>query len=153
MTTYYVMTYRLSQCCYHFAQLAKNNVESKLSMMKRKRSKDLLAAVAKNISTRRRALGITQEELAERAGLSTNYIARLEIAMNAPSLPALSRLAEALQVDVGALVTLGRTFTHTDRVEAVAEEFERLNEREEELLVAQIRCIVDLIVSLREEDQ
>lgn len=147
------MTYRLSQCCYHIAQLAKNNVESKLSMMKRKRSKDLLAAVAKNISTRRRALGITQEELAERAGLSTNYIARLEVAMNAPSLPALSRLADALQVDVGALVTTGRTFTHTDRVEAVAKEFERLNEREEELLVAQIRCIVDLIVSLREEDQ
>ena len=73
--------------------------------------------------------------------------------MNAPSLPALSRLAEALQVDVGALVTMGRTFTHTDRVEAVAKEFERLNEREEELFVAQIRCMVDLIVSLREEDQ
>lgn len=118
--------------------------------MKRQRSKELLAAVAKNIGNRRRALGITQEELAERAGLSTNYIARLEITMNAPSLPALSRLAEALQVDVGALVTMGRTFTHTDRVEAVAKELERLNEREEELLIGQIRCIVDLVVSLRE---
>lgn len=133
--------------------MSKIYLGSKLQVMKRQRSKELLAAVAKNISTRRRALGITQEELAERAGLSTNYVARLEIAMNAPSLPALSRLAEALQADVGDLVTMGRTFTHTDRVDAVAKEFERLNEREEELLVGQIRCIVDLIVSLREEDE
>lgn len=133
------------------AQLSKNTERSKLSMMRRKRSRDLLASVARNISTRRRALGITQEELAERAGLSTNYIARLEIAMNAPSLPALSRLADALQVDVGALVTTGRTFTHTDRVEAVARDFERLTEQEEVLLAAQIHGMVDVIVSMREE--
>ncbi|MEN6520051.1 MAG: helix-turn-helix transcriptional regulator [Armatimonadota bacterium] len=123
----------------------------KLQVMKRQRLEGLLASVARNISNRRKALDITQEELADRAGLSTNYVARLEVAMNAPSLPALSRLAEALQVDVGALVTMGRTFTHTDRVEAVAREFERLTEKEEELLTEQIRCMVDLIVSLRED--
>lgn len=124
----------------------------KLLVMKRGSSKGLLAAVARHISTRRKALGLTQEKLAERAGVSTNYISKLEIGMNAPSLRALSRLAEALQVDVGALVTLGRTFSHTDRVEAVAEMMGRLNEREEELLVGQIRCMVDLIVSLRESE-
>ncbi len=87
----------------------------------------------KHIGARRRALGITQEERAERAGLSANYVAKLEIAMNAPSLPALSRLAEALQVDAVLLSPPGERFTeHTDRVETVAREFERLNEREEE---------------------
>jgi len=119
--------------------------------MRRQRSEELVSAIAKNIGNRRRFLGITQEELAERAGLSTNYVARLEIGMNAPSLPALSRLAEALQVDLGALVTLGHTFSHSDRVEAVGKLMESLSEEEERLLVGQIGCMVDLILSLRKE--
>jgi transcriptional regulator with XRE-family HTH domain len=117
--------------------------------MKRQGSKELLLAIAEHIRTRRKALGLTQEELAERANLSTNYIARLEIAMNAPSLPALSRLAEALQVDIGGLVTLGQTFSHSDRIESVAQMMECLEEQEEKLLVGQIRCMVELIKSLR----
>ena len=126
-------------------------MQFKLLLMKRQRSDELLIAVARNISARRKAAGLTQEELAEHAGLSPNYVARLEIGMNAPSLQALSRLAEALHVDVGALVTMGRTFSHDDRVQAVAKELERLNEDEEELLVKQLRCMVDLIISLRKD--
>lgn len=118
--------------------------------MKRRRSEDLLTTIAEHIRTRRKTLGLTQEELAERAGLSTNYVAKLEIGMNAPSLQSLSRLAEALQIDLGALVTLGRTFSHTDRVEAVAQMMESLDEQEEEVLIGHIRSMVELMKSMRD---
>lgn len=120
-------------------------------MSDRKPSKELLETVAKHIRARRKLLGMTQDELAERVGLSTNYIAKLEIAMNAPSLPALCRLADALQVDVGALVTRAREFSHSDSAEAVGRMLELLTEQEEKFVVAQVECTVDLIVSMREE--
>ena len=48
--------------------------------------------------------GWTQETLAERAGLSWGYIARLEIGRHDPSLRTLIKLGKALKVTVGELV-------------------------------------------------
>ena len=48
--------------------------------------------------------GLTQKELAERAGISHGYLARLETARQDPSLTVLEKLAEALSVKVRALV-------------------------------------------------
>jgi len=48
--------------------------------------------------------GLTQEQLAKRAGVSHGYIARLEIGMHDPSLSTLSKLAKALKVSVAELV-------------------------------------------------
>ena len=48
--------------------------------------------------------GWTQEVLAEKAGLSWGYIARLEIGRHDPSLSTLVKLAKALKVKVGRLV-------------------------------------------------
>ncbi len=96
-------------------------------------------------------MGITQEELAECAGLIPNYVGKLEIAMNAPSLSTLASLAEALEVDVGSLVTLGRASSHSDSVQEVARKMERLTEREERLLIEHIDSAVEMIVSLREQ--
>ena len=138
-------------CIYQFAQLSQRCQQPKLLFMgKRRRSEELLPTIAKHIRARRKVLGLTQEELAERAGLSANYVARLEIAMNAPSLPALSRLAEALQVDLSALVKLGRTPSREEHAEALSGIMKPLDEREKGLLVRQIRHIVDLIVALRD---
>ena len=55
--------------------------------------------LAKNLKENRRKLGITQPELAERAGLSTNYLAMIEIAQKFPSADVLDRLATALEID------------------------------------------------------
>ena len=54
--------------------------------------------LAKNLKKNRRRLGITQPELAERAGLSTHYLGMIEIARNLPTADALERLAVALGV-------------------------------------------------------
>jgi len=54
--------------------------------------------LARNLKKNRRRLGITQPELAERAGLSTHYLGMVEIARNFPSADVLERLAEALDI-------------------------------------------------------
>jgi putative transcriptional regulator len=56
------------------------------------------------IRMRRRAARLTQEELAERAGLSRNYICQIEAGRKAPSLSALSTIARALHVRLGELI-------------------------------------------------
>ena len=54
--------------------------------------------LAHNLKKNRRMLGITQPELAERAGLSTHYLAMIEIARRFPSADVLDRLAKALDI-------------------------------------------------------
>ena len=56
------------------------------------------------LKTLRAKRGLTQKQLAERAGISHGYLARLETARQDPSLTVLEKLAEALSVKVRALV-------------------------------------------------
>jgi transcriptional regulator with XRE-family HTH domain len=48
--------------------------------------------------------GLSQEQLAERAGISRTYLARLETARQDPRLSTLEKLAKALRVKVQDLV-------------------------------------------------
>jgi len=59
---------------------------------------DIKEILARNIKKNRRKLGITQTELAEKAGLSTHYLGMVEIARNFPSADVLERLASALGI-------------------------------------------------------
>src|SRR5215471_4217583 len=54
--------------------------------------------LAQNLKRNRRRLRITQPELAERAGLSTNYLGMIEVARNFPTADVLERLASALGI-------------------------------------------------------
>jgi transcriptional regulator with XRE-family HTH domain len=54
--------------------------------------------LAQNLKDHRKRLGITQSELAEKAGLSTNYIGMIEVARNFPTADVLERLAAALGI-------------------------------------------------------
>lgn len=56
----------------------------------------LLNALAAEVKARRAKLKISQEELADRAGLGAVFIARVETARNQPSLTAFVQLAEGL---------------------------------------------------------
>ena len=59
---------------------------------------NLKEILAKNLKKNRRRLGITQPELAERAGLSTHYLGMIEIARNFPTADMIERLAGALGI-------------------------------------------------------
>jgi transcriptional regulator with XRE-family HTH domain len=55
--------------------------------------------VARNLRRLRQKSGLTQEELADQAGLNRNYIGMLEREENAPTVDSLEQIAEALSID------------------------------------------------------
>ncbi|MGR3759234.1 helix-turn-helix domain-containing protein [Roseobacteraceae bacterium NS-SX3] len=65
----------------------------------------LLSAFATVLRRYRRAAGISQEELAHRAGRSMRYISLLESCRHQPSLDTLFRLSAALDVTLAELIT------------------------------------------------
>jgi transcriptional regulator with XRE-family HTH domain len=60
--------------------------------------------VALNVRLARQALGISQEELAERAGIDLSYESRIERGRANPSVEVLARLGEALGVKAAELL-------------------------------------------------
>lgn len=62
---------------------------------------------AGRLRERRAQAGLTQAELADRAGVAANYVSRLEAARIAPSIDTLERLAEALATTAHDLLPLG----------------------------------------------
>ncbi len=64
---------------------------------------DLKTLLGVAIKTQRTSLGISQEELAHRAGLHRTYISDLERGARNPSIDSIEKLARALEISVAAL--------------------------------------------------
>jgi len=64
---------------------------------------DLKTLLGMAIKTQRASLGISQEELAHRAGLHRTYVSDLERGARNPSIESIEKLADALQVSVSNL--------------------------------------------------
>lgn len=65
---------------------------------------DLKKAMATNLRRERHARRLSQEELADRAGLSARYLGSIERAAVSASVTVLGRLAQALRVDACELI-------------------------------------------------
>ncbi|MFR1671545.1 MAG: helix-turn-helix domain-containing protein [Candidatus Gastranaerophilaceae bacterium] len=59
--------------------------------------------LGQNIKERRKSLGYTQQQLADKMGLSLNFIGKIEVAFSKPSLDTLIELAEILETSVSDL--------------------------------------------------
>lgn len=59
---------------------------------------DAVALLARNAKRIRRELGLSQEEVAFRAGLKRSYLSDLERGTRNPTVRALGRIADALEV-------------------------------------------------------
>jgi transcriptional regulator with XRE-family HTH domain len=70
-------------------------------------SKSPPAPFAARLAALRRGAGLSQRRLADAAGLSVNYVARLERGERAPSWGTVQALAAALGVEVGAFAAAG----------------------------------------------
>lgn len=60
--------------------------------------------ISKRIKKRRNDLGMTQEDLAEKVGVSRVYIGYVEQGRNTPSLEILEKIAKALKAKLSELV-------------------------------------------------
>jgi len=74
--------------------------------------------LARNLKDHRKRLKITQSELAEKAGLSTQYLGMIEVARNFPTADVLDRLAAALDIKSNEL------FSVTDSPEIAMEQLQ-----------------------------
>ena len=59
----------------------------------------LRRVVARNLRRIRQKAGMSQEELADRAGLNRNYVGMIEREENSPTVDALEQLSEALNIE------------------------------------------------------
>jgi transcriptional regulator with XRE-family HTH domain len=71
--------------------------------------------VARNLRLFRQASGLSQEQLADLAGLDRNYVGKLEREENSPTVDTLELLALALQVDVETLLRRDRPANRVGR--------------------------------------
>ena len=69
---------------------------------------DLKEAMATNVRRARHERKLTQEELADRAGLSSRYLGSIERAAVSASVTVLGRLAQALRVDACDLIRVSQ---------------------------------------------
>ncbi|NUQ76791.1 MAG: helix-turn-helix transcriptional regulator [Polyangiaceae bacterium] len=65
---------------------------------------EVVSSFAREVKRRRDAIGMTLEILAQRSGLTPNYIGNIENGQRDPSLTTLFRLAEGLGVPAGELI-------------------------------------------------
>lgn len=75
-----------------------------MAAAKKSQGSKLGVVLGANISERRRKLGWTQAELAERIGVDTETVSRFERGNNLPSLQRLEKLADALKIPLYRLV-------------------------------------------------
>ena len=60
---------------------------------------DIRDVLSKNIKENRHKLGLTQSELAERANISTNFLAMIELKHKFPTPEVMKRLAKAMDIE------------------------------------------------------
>ena len=60
----------------------------------------LYKAIGKNIKNLRENHNLTQEQLAEKSGLSLDYIGKIEVCINKPGLRSLIKISKALNIHI-----------------------------------------------------
>ena len=66
-------------------------------------------ALALNLKKNRQKCGLTQEKLAEKAGISAHYLAMVEVAKKFPTPEMLDKLADALDIETVQLFDISAT--------------------------------------------
>jgi transcriptional regulator with XRE-family HTH domain len=64
---------------------------------------DFYKNLGKNIKYYRKSLNITQQELADKLGISLNFMGKIEVAFSKPSLETLIKIADGFNITVSDL--------------------------------------------------
>jgi transcriptional regulator with XRE-family HTH domain len=105
--------------------------------------------LARRMRSRRKTLGLTQEQLAEKADLSANYIAKLELGDRIPSFSTLVCIAEALDIEVFELLSVSKGKPGIGAAQEVERVMKSLSEEDAEFLLSELQNIAHYIKSLR----
>ena len=105
--------------------------------------------LARRVKERRKSLGLTQEQLADRAGLTINFVGRLEIGERSPSFATLVRLAKALGVDASYLLSEHGDAEASDVCRYLEHSLGLLSESDSAFVITQFRDWIDHLVTKR----
>ncbi len=97
---------------------------------------------------RRKALALTQLQLAERLGVETETISRLERGTNLPSLQRLASLSEELETSVADLLSQSVS-NRSDQALMIERWLVTLTVRERRFVVESIRQLCEYIAEIR----
>lgn len=143
---HYIPTSADSQCwTYAARQFQTTPLSSKLQGMKPIDMDRMLKAVGGRIGEYRKARGCTQEQLAEYAEISVNYLATIEIGKKTPSLRTLARLAKALGVAVSDLLAEGEAKEELDVTQYISRSLGSLENADAEFTKALLQFVVDYL--------
>jgi transcriptional regulator with XRE-family HTH domain len=109
-----------------------------LAMMSRQEKKEILQATAARIKALRKAAGMTQEQLSERADIATQCVSRLENGHQVPSLLTIVALANALNTTPSVLLGDAVTYEQEDRLRKIGAMLGTLNEDDAEFLESEL---------------
>ncbi len=110
----------------------------------------MIRLIAQRIRQKRKAAHLSIEQLAEKAGISTSYLAYIESGNRRPTLETLDKLAVALELPVSDLVKVDARDGQKKLDDAVAmRSFARLIRGESRKNVADILSLVEQILKFR----
>lgn len=117
--------------------------------------------IGNRIKTRRKYLGITQAELAERAHVSESVICRIELGVRPPDMALVQRLATALETTAAYLLDgtdpgHASNGNHAERAKQLEQRVEQLEEEVSggRRMIAFLQGVIDrLLPGSRKEEQ
>lgn len=97
---------------------------------------DIKKVFGKNVKTYRLNAGLSQENLAEKADISTQTLSGIENGYGFPSYPVLCRLINALNVaPVNLFIFYSKEFSNEKIIKFILEEFKNLDSEEQNLIL------------------
>jgi len=100
-------------------------------------------AIGERITKRRKVLNLTQDEVAERAGLTPTHVRNIERAHTKCSLEALWKICEALEVNPDYLFIGSLKSADEDLLATVVANLKLCNKKQLMLAAKLIACVVD----------
>ncbi|WP_428561135.1 MAG: helix-turn-helix domain-containing protein [Solidesulfovibrio sp. DCME] len=104
---------------------------------------EILKIFGKRLRSLRRAKDMTQEQVAERAGLSLQSVGEIERGRGNPTLVNVERLSEALSVELTELFDLGDVkMTREQAVQEILARLEGATEEQVRALLTMVRVLI-----------
>ncbi len=105
-----------------------------------------LIDLGSRIKERRREAGMSQETLAEKAGISPNTVSRIEGGLMAMSVETFQKLVRILEMDANELLCHAGLSEEGDRnVRDIFSRIGRMERREKEIVIQTVRGLVDAL--------
>jgi len=110
--------------------------------------------LALNLKLNRQKCGLTQEKLAEKAGISANYLSMVEISKKFPTPEMLDRLAKALEIDTIQLFDVSSTPEERALLHLEKSIIDNINKQQQQALAEMKKTVINAVKeSINEESK